>query len=189
MLCEASAIFIFSRVLSVNVPLAELVPIFILYGSGVGLALAQLTNVTLSDVPPQQAGAASGANNTMRQVGAAIGVAILGAVLAFQIGSTGKTELQANAAIPASIKAPLAQLFDNGLATDPSQEPSGQANSPTGQTIRGIFNDAITNGTSSAALVAAGFVLLGALSSLLIPNVKAQPGWQGEAANAPPYGE
>jgi hypothetical protein len=126
----------------------------------------------LSDVPPPKVGIASGANNTVRQVGAAIGIAILGAVLTYQIASTGKTELQANAVIPADVKTHVAQSLDNGLSGDASQFASGQGNTPVDQAIMGIVDDAITAGTRSAGTAAAGFVLLGAVSSLLIPNVK-----------------
>jgi EmrB/QacA subfamily drug resistance transporter len=172
MLSESTAILTLSRTLSTDTPFWHFVPIFLLYGAGVGLAISQLTNVTLSDVPPPKVGIASGANNTVRQVGAAIGIAILGAVLTYQIASTGKTELQANAVIPADVKTHVAQSLDNGLSGDASQFASGQGNTPVDQAIMGIVDDAITAGTRSAGTAAAGFVLLGAVSSLLIPNVK-----------------
>src|SRR6185437_14010544 len=56
----------------------------VLYGLGVGFALAQLTNVVISEIPPEGSGVASGANTTVRQVGAALGVAVIGTVLTVQ---------------------------------------------------------------------------------------------------------
>lgn len=193
MLLEAFSIWLFSRILAVDTPYLYFVPIFMIYGVGVGLAIAQLTNVTLSDIPPQQAGAGSGANNTVRQVGAAIGIAILGAVLASQIAATGKAELDANASVPSFIKAPIVKALDSGLSGETFSTENAQANSPMGQAIAQVFYDAITEGVRSAATVAALFVLLGALSSLLIPNKQApqygaqrgeQP--QSMASSAPP---
>jgi len=172
MLLEAVSIFWLGFVISVDVPLLALVPPLVLYGVGVGLAIAQLTNVTLSDIPLEYAGSGSGANNTIRQVGAAIGVAVLGAVFAAQISSTGKSALAANNAIPAPIKDALTTAFANGSATDTSKYSGGASNSPLGQAILGTVNEAITEGTRSAAFVASFFVLMGALSSLLIPNTK-----------------
>ena len=91
MLIEATAIFSLSRILELDTPIGLIIPVLILYGVGVGLAIAQLTSVVLSDVPPQRLGAGSGANNTIRQVGAAVGVAIIGAVLTTGIRTSGET--------------------------------------------------------------------------------------------------
>ncbi len=52
-----------------------------LYGLGLGLAIAQLTSLVLYDIPAPKAGTASGGNSTIRQVGAALGIAIIGTVL------------------------------------------------------------------------------------------------------------
>lgn len=180
MVLEAISIFLFSRVLAVDTPFWVFIPVFMVYGAGVGLAIAQLTNLTLSDIPPQQSGAGSGAINTVRQIGAAIGIAILGAVLATQIGAVGRAEIEANASIPAAVKAPIEQALDKGLSGESFNTNSPQANTPMGQAIKHVFYDAITEGVRSASVVASVFVLLGALMSLLIPNKK-QPSWAGQA--------
>ncbi len=191
MLCEATAIFSVGRIIRVDTPFVWFVPILILYGIGVGMAIAQLTNLTLSDIPPAQAGAGSGANNTVRQIGAAIGIAILGAVLTAQLASTGKAELATNLTIPTFVKAPVGLALDKGLNGDVAQELPANVDARIGQAIQGIVNDGITEGSRSAANAAAGFVLLGALSSLLIPNAKTR-GWEpssaqggGERMNSP----
>ena len=56
-------------------------PLWHLYGTGVGLATAQLTIVMLSEVPLAQSGEASGLQSTVRQLGSALGVALLGGLL------------------------------------------------------------------------------------------------------------
>ena len=81
MVLEAVSIFVLSRVLSLEISRLSIILVFLGYGLGVGLAIAQLTNMVLSEIPSRRLGAASGANNTLRQVGAALGIAIIGAVL------------------------------------------------------------------------------------------------------------
>src|SRR6478752_1333562 len=58
-----------------------IVPCLFVYGFGVGLATAQLTGVVLVDVPVAEGGQASGTQSTSRQLGAALGIAILGTIL------------------------------------------------------------------------------------------------------------
>jgi EmrB/QacA subfamily drug resistance transporter len=59
-----------------------LAPWMLIYGVGLGLTTAQLTNIVLRDVPPARAGLASGTQSTARQVGSALGIALIGAVFA-----------------------------------------------------------------------------------------------------------
>ena len=58
-----------------------------LHGIGIGFATSQLTNVVLSDIPPQKAGSASGAAGMVRQVGTALGIALIGAIFVSQATS------------------------------------------------------------------------------------------------------
>jgi MFS family permease len=90
MVCEATALFLISRLLYEDSRyLVFLIP-FLLYGAGVGLAIAQLANIVLSDIPPEKAGVGSGANNTIRQLGASLGIAVIGAVLFGAFAAEGK---------------------------------------------------------------------------------------------------
>lgn len=81
MIIEAVSLFWISRILTIDLEYGAIVPAFMLYGIGIGLAIAQLANIVLSDIPGEKAGVASGANNTVRQIGASLGIAIIGAVL------------------------------------------------------------------------------------------------------------
>ena len=73
-------------VIGPNVGGWTLVPGLLVYGLGVGMATAQLTGVILADVPVAQSGSASGVQSTVRQVGSALGIAILGTVYVVDIG-------------------------------------------------------------------------------------------------------
>jgi MFS family permease len=81
MLCEAISLFWISRVLYYDLETSSLILPLMVYGVGIGLAIAQLANIVLSDIPMDKAGVASGATNTMRQLGGSLGIAIIGAVL------------------------------------------------------------------------------------------------------------
>jgi EmrB/QacA subfamily drug resistance transporter len=62
-----------------------LLPGFVLIGVGVGMALTVLVSAALSAVPPDRAGVASGAVNTFRQLGYALGIAVLGTLFASRV--------------------------------------------------------------------------------------------------------
>ena len=59
----------------------DFVPSLILAGLGMGCTFAPMTTLAMRSVEPRMAGAASGMLNTVRQVGAVIGTAAVGALL------------------------------------------------------------------------------------------------------------
>jgi hypothetical protein len=58
----------------------HLIPGFIVSGLGAGMVNPPLASTAIGVVPPHQAGMASGANATFRQIGVATGIAALGSV-------------------------------------------------------------------------------------------------------------
>lgn len=60
----------------------------VVYGAGLGLASAQLTSTTLGDIPADLSGQGSATQSTVRQVGAALGTAVVGAVLSTGVGQS-----------------------------------------------------------------------------------------------------
>jgi EmrB/QacA subfamily drug resistance transporter len=77
------------------------------FGVGLGLVMTPATNAIMSAVPREKAGAGSAVNNTVRQVAGALGVAILGSLLAVvfrgHLGSDAPAQLAARLDQPASI--------------------------------------------------------------------------------------
>ena len=65
-----------------DVPYSSLVAPFVLAGVGMALFFAPVANVVLSAVRPAEEGQASGANNTIRELGGVFGVAVLAAIFA-----------------------------------------------------------------------------------------------------------
>src|SRR6266568_882072 len=167
---EAIALFSLSQIISVENPVYYMYPILVIYGAGVGLAISQLTSTVLQSIPWQKAGVGSGANNTVRQIGSAFGIAVIGAILVAQISTVGQAELAASTVnFGQTGIAILKAAFNSGLSggIDPSLIASFGANWPA---ARDIIFDALTQGTRWAAFTAGIFVSLGALSSLLIPD-------------------
>jgi EmrB/QacA subfamily drug resistance transporter len=76
---------------------------FILVGIGIGFAGSQLNNVILSDVPPEAAGAASGANTTVRMIGASLGIAVISSMLNTQTGRSAVVDAARTPLIFASV--------------------------------------------------------------------------------------
>jgi hypothetical protein len=54
----------------------------LLYGLGMGTTAAPVTESIMGSLPPQRAGVGSAVNNTTRQTGGALGVAVLGSIFA-----------------------------------------------------------------------------------------------------------
>ncbi|WP_030374325.1 MFS transporter [Streptomyces rimosus] len=68
---------------------AVLTPGLLISGVGIGMAMPVLVSAALGTAPPQRAGMASGAVNTFRQLGFALGIAILGTVFTQGVQSAG----------------------------------------------------------------------------------------------------
>jgi MFS family permease len=76
---------------AVTTPTAEyllFVPAFVLAGVGMSLLFAPTANLVLSSVSPEEEGLASGANNTIREIGGVFGVAVLASVFSATGGYT-----------------------------------------------------------------------------------------------------
>jgi Na+/melibiose symporter-like transporter len=80
-LCVAAS-FAGIQLLDQDSPLWLILADFAVQGIGMGLVLAPATEAIMSVVPREKAGAGAAVNNSVRQVGGALGVAILGSVMA-----------------------------------------------------------------------------------------------------------
>ena len=92
---EAIAIGGLALSLSLTVPTWLIALWLFVYGFGVGFATAQLTSLLLADVPVEESGQASGLQSSVRQLGSALGVALLGGFLLAQLGRATRDNLAA----------------------------------------------------------------------------------------------
>ena len=157
------------RVIGLGITEWTLLPGLAFYGIGIGFAGAQLTNVVLSEVPKESSGVASGANTTMRQVGAALGVAIIGSILTVQTLRSAVSRLTA-ADLPPTVRAhALAGVHVAGSGYVP---PPGTAPHDAG-IVQHALQLAVTSGTRLALAFAIVVVFCGCLLSFLIPKIGA----------------
>jgi len=144
-----------------------LIPLFV-YGVGVGFATAQLTSIVLSDVPPQRSGLASGTNSTVRQVGSALGVAILGTILFTVLVNETTANLAAVPGLPPAAQAGIVKAIDASAGQALTTIRLDPANALVVAPIESAFVDA----TRAAGFVAFGFVVLGLGFSVLLPETR-----------------
>jgi EmrB/QacA subfamily drug resistance transporter len=80
MVLLSAGLFWIAAVVTPTVAYGLLVPGFVMAGIGMGLFFAPIANVVLSAVRPIEEGQASGATNTIREIGGVFGVAVLASV-------------------------------------------------------------------------------------------------------------
>ncbi|MFA1545063.1 DHA2 family efflux MFS transporter permease subunit [Actinomadura chokoriensis] len=89
-------------------------PALVVTGIGIGGVFAPMATEATRNVPPRLAGAASGVNNTIRQVGSVLGSAAVGAVLQNQLASSLREEAPArSAALPPDVRPGFVKGFAN----------------------------------------------------------------------------
>jgi EmrB/QacA subfamily drug resistance transporter len=89
----------------------------IVAGAGMGMTFAPMTTVAMRNISPRMAGAASGVLNTTRQVGAAVGSAVVGALLQSRLAVTLHDQaLSHAAALPAAYRAQFVAAFSSVAA-------------------------------------------------------------------------
>ncbi len=95
--------------LSISTTVSDLILPLSFYGAGMGLCFSQLTNITLSSVPVEEVGEASGLNNTIRQVASSLGAAIIGTVLLTGLANNLKSSVSTSPVLPADMRVHISQ--------------------------------------------------------------------------------
>ena len=152
-----------------------------LAGIGMGMTFAPLTTVAMRNVSPQMAGAASGVLNTVRQLGGAVGSAVIGAVLQNRLA----TQLHDQAvAYSGRVDPAFRSRFIDGFSHAASSGfkvgvgQTGGVQLPPGLPpaaihslrvlFKLVFDQAYTNAVRPTLAVSIAVLAVGALSCLLI---------------------
>jgi EmrB/QacA subfamily drug resistance transporter len=123
-----------------------------LCGTGCGLALAPLSGMIVHALPPAHAGVASGLNSTTRELGSALGVAVLSTILTARFASHLPTAMRD---LPGSRGEAVRQSITAALAyANSAPSPGTRAN------LVAATRDAFTDGTSLGLRVGAALLLL-----------------------------
>jgi EmrB/QacA subfamily drug resistance transporter len=110
--------------LTMTTPVAVIEAIYFLQGTGVGIVMPTATESVMSVVPRERGGAGSAITNTSRQVAVALGVAVLGSILARAYRSSLAPHL---AAMPGPARHAAMQSIAATLAAAARLGPAGQA--------------------------------------------------------------
>ncbi len=164
MALEVLGVLWISVVLSTTVTGWAMAPGLFVYGLGVGFATAQLTGVILSEVPVAESGMASAVQSTSRQVGAAIGTALLGAVLITGLGSI-NTDLT-DRGVPQQTAEQVAEVVQQSAGTAVVGLPA----QPGGQVLFEGASEGFATAAKAVGYVAAGLIALGFLAALRLPR-------------------
>ncbi|WP_435877814.1 MFS transporter [Streptomyces anulatus] len=142
------------------------------YGIGVGFATAQVTNIVLVDVPERSGGQASGIQSAARELGSALGIALL-TTLFFSTLASGMTD----------------RLTRDGVAADEADRLGSMVTDSAGSVIGTLAAEPRTASAAEAAREAmavgvqvSGYVCAGLLLLALAATLFMSPGPKGPSA-------
>ncbi|GGS01249.1 MFS transporter [Streptomyces aureoverticillatus] len=134
---------------------------FVLLGFGLETTLFGAYESMLSEAPQTQAGGAAAIGETSYQLGAGIGIALLGSVMnaAYAPG------LSSVRGVPAADSAAASHSLGEAY------EVASRLGGVQGEALRAAARDSFVHGLHVTLLVSAGLLLLGALAALRLPRV------------------
>jgi hypothetical protein len=155
-------------------PLAAAVAIM---GAGMGLVMAPASNTIMATVPSHQAGAGSAINDTIREVGGALGIAVIGSIAAGAYSSRLTPELAA-----AHVPGQLAHIATGSIAA--ADLAGSRAGGLAGAELTSAAHTAFVHAMSVGLRVAAVVALVSAVAAIFaLPRrgaLAAAPGSAGQ---------
>ncbi len=142
--------------LGVDTPIVVLEVLFFAQGAGMAHIMPPVTTAIMQALPRQKAGSGSALNNTFRQVGGALGVAVLGSVLSSTYREGIRGTLAAVPGLPDSVRHSAGESVEATLGV-------AEKLGPRGQELVGPAQDAFVHAMHVTALGSAGVALFGAL--------------------------
>jgi EmrB/QacA subfamily drug resistance transporter len=148
-----TAALISYQLLNVATPIWVLALAFFVQGAGMGLVMPPATEAVMSVVPRERAGAGSALTNTARQVSGALGVAVLGSILA----QAYRTQLGPHlSALPAPAR-------DAATSSITASQAVAAKLGPAGRDLAALADTSFVHAMHLTTLISAGITLLGAL--------------------------
>jgi MFS transporter, DHA2 family, multidrug resistance protein len=145
---------------------AEVLWSLVVLAAGLALIMPPATESIMGSLPPAKAGVGSAVNDTTREVGAALGVAVLGSVMS----STYRPRVSdaiAGAPVPDDVRTAITEQV--GAAMEVARGLPGEA----GRLLSSVAADGFTDGMRAAFLIGAGALLIGAVMVALFLPAKA----------------
>ncbi|MFE7861024.1 MFS transporter [Streptomyces sp. NPDC101209] len=153
-----------------DTPIWVLEVVFFLMGTGMAHVMTPTSVVIMQALPREKAGSASALSNTFRQVGGALGIAVLGSVLstAYRNGIEGKLSL-----LPAGLRDAAGESIEATLGVAAKLGPRGKG-------LVGPANDAFLHAMHVTALCGTVVALIGAVVVFLFLPGKPPARQEGE---------
>src|SRR5580693_5005576 len=139
----------------------------ILMAAGLGLTASPATEAIMGALPPDKAGVGSAVNDTTREVGGTLGVAVVGSVLSSAYGSHVVSALT-RLGVPGRVAAEAGQSVAAGLAT------AGHLPAGLREAAAAAAQQAFVTGVHQGSLVAAGATAGAALVALIFLPARAR---------------
>ena len=133
---------------------------------GMGMTMAPATESIMGSLPPEKAGVGSAVNDTTREVGGALGVAVLGSVLSSIFGSRMDGAF-GSVAVPHDVRDVAEHSIGGALAV------ADRIGGEMGATVAKAARTAFVAGFHTTSVVAAGFAAVGAVVALVFLPAKA----------------
>jgi MFS family permease len=164
--------------LSVSTPYLNIVWRLMLMSFGMGMVMAPATESVMGSLPLAKAGVGSAVNDTTRQVGGALGVAILGSVMSSRYGPK-ITSWFVGKPLPASARHAARQGIGNALAVAQQirskQLPNAAAAAALAASLVRTANQAFVTAFHSSLLVGAAATTVGLVVVLKWLPARARP--------------
>jgi len=140
---------------------------------GMGLTMAPATESIMGSLPPEKAGVGSAVNDTTREIGGALGVAVLGSVLS-SVFTSKVGDAFDTVPLPHDVRDVAEHSIGGALAV------AGRVGGEAGTTIAGLARSAFVDGFHTISIVAAGFAAVGAVVAFVFlparaPTVAEEP--------------
>ncbi|MFD8706133.1 DHA2 family efflux MFS transporter permease subunit [Kitasatospora sp. NPDC059648] len=163
--------FVGYTVLTATTPIWVLIVLGLVMGTGMAHVMPPVTVAIMGSLPREKAGAGSAVNNTFRQVGGSLGVAVLGAVLS-TVYRDGMSDTLTH--LPEGLRDKAGESLEATLAIA-DRLPNG-----AGKALVAPANDAFIHAMHVVASLSVGISLVGALVAwFLLPRRAAAPAGPG----------
>ena len=157
MLLMAAGLFTFAMLADPDGGYLSVLPGILLLGAGVGLSMSPSTAAITASLPEEKQGVASALNDTVREMGGAVGIALIGSVL----NSAYQANIEpATSALPPAVAEPVNEGIGGALAVTAQMGADGTA-------LLDSARQAFVDGMIPALLLAAGLSLAAAIYTAL----------------------
>jgi len=173
-LADAAGFLVMRHSLRIGASPWDLAPGMCLFGLGMGLMIAQTSNLALSSVSAAETGEASGVNTSMRLTGSALGSAILGAIMISALAANLVGAVHQSAVIPEGFKSPIAKAVESRTSAiefgggDAIQD--SRLSQPIKDELSALSNRSTVDAGRTALAYGAAFVLSALLVSTRLPR-------------------